>query len=166
MPELHRAIISRLRAWRSDEAFQVPPYTWPGVNDLICDQDQVGWGTFMEGGIVQNWAAKQQEYYTWLQKRNTGKRWTTLLIKKLWEISWDMWEQRNGELQNPESNASLREHARLDAMIHHEYEDILTMAFKDRRWFRRPKEVIATETIAYKKQWLESVGLARARFAR
>ena len=116
--------------------------------------------------MIQNWAAKQREYYTWLQKRNTGKRWATTLIKKLWEISWDMWEHRNGELRNPESPASLREHARLDARIYHEYKDILTLAIKDRRWFGRSKEVIATETIAYKQQWLESVGLARARFAR
>ncbi len=77
-----------------------------------------------------------------------------------------MWEQRNAELLNPESPATIREHARLDARIYHEYEDILTLAIKDRRWFRRSKEVIATKTIAYKQQWLESVGLARARFAR
>jgi hypothetical protein len=101
-----------------------------------------------------------------LQKWNTGKRWTTTLIKKLWQISWDMWEEWNGELQNPESPASLREHSWLDALINHEYEDILTMAFKDCRWFRRSKEVIATKTIAYKQQWLKLVGLARAKFAR
>jgi hypothetical protein len=77
-----------------------------------------------------------------------------------------MWEQRNGELTNPESPASLREHARLDALIAHEYDDTVTISTKDRRWFRRPKEVIATEPINYKKQWLESVSLARARFAR
>ena len=84
----------------------------------------------------------------------------TTLIKKLWEISWDMWEQRNGELTNPESPASLREHARLDAVIYHEYEDIQTLTLKDRWWFRRSKEVIATKSIAYKQQWIESVGLA------
>jgi hypothetical protein len=77
-----------------------------------------------------------------------------------------MWEQRNGELTNPESPASLREHARLDALISTEYADIITLTLRDRRWFRRSKEVIATETIDYKKQWLESVSLARARFAR
>ena len=120
----------------------------------------------MEGCILKNWAAKQQEYYTWLQRHNTGKRWTTTLIKKLWEILWNMWEHRNGELTNPESPASLREHARLDLLITLEYEDIISLAIKDRRWFRRSKEAIATETIDYKTQWLESVGFARARFAR
>ena len=77
-----------------------------------------------------------------------------------------MWEQRNDESKHPESPASLREHARLDALIAVEYENLLTLAIKDRRWFRRSKEAIATETIDYKTQWLESVGFARARFSR
>jgi hypothetical protein len=82
-----------------------PSYSWPGVNDLILEQDAVGWRNFMEGGILHAWAAKQQG--------------VTTLIKKLWEISWNMWEQRNGELKNPESPASLRKHARLNAAIAH-----------------------------------------------
>ena len=77
-----------------------------------------------------------------------------------------MWEQCNGELTNSESPASLREHARLDALITIEYDEVTTLTLRDRRWFRRSKEVIATETIEYKHQWFESVSLARARFAR
>jgi tRNA A37 N6-isopentenylltransferase MiaA len=120
----------------------------------------------MEGGILHEWAAKQQEYYDWLQCRNTGKRWLTNLIKKLWEISWNMWEQRNGELKNPASPAALREHARLDAAIAQEYTDTIQLAKRDRRWFCRPKEVLFTEPLEYKQQWIESVGLACACFAR
>jgi hypothetical protein len=77
-----------------------------------------------------------------------------------------MWEHRNGELTNPESPASLREHARLDALIHFEYVDLYSISGHDKRWFRRPAEVIATEPIEYKQQWFESVRLARARYTR
>jgi hypothetical protein len=42
-----------------------------------------------------------------------------------------MWEQRNEEVNNPESPASLREHARLDALITTNYEDVSTFARKD-----------------------------------
>jgi hypothetical protein len=77
-----------------------------------------------------------------------------------------MWEQRNGEVNNLESPASLREHARLDALITTNYEDVSTFARKDRRWFRRLKEVLFTESLEYKHQWLESVCLARIRYAR
>lgn len=167
LPDLQKAILSRLQTVRNPtEAMPVPSYSWPGLNALILKQDAVGWRNFMEGGILQAWAAKQQSYYDWLARRNTGKRWITTLIKKLWEISWNMWEQRNGELKNPESPASLREHARLDTAIAQEYMHPTTLAKRDRRWFRRPKEVLFTEALEYKQQWLESVGIARARFAR
>jgi hypothetical protein len=72
---------------------------------------------FWKEEYLQEWASKQQEYFDWLQHRNTDKQWITQLIKKLWEISWNMWKQRNGKLKNPASPASLQEHARLDAMI-------------------------------------------------
>jgi hypothetical protein len=39
---------------------------------------------FLEGGVLQAWAAKQQEYYNWIKRRtNTGKHWISILIKKL-----------------------------------------------------------------------------------
>jgi hypothetical protein len=167
MPELQKVILNRIKTVRfPKEAMPVPSYSWPGVNDLILKQDVVGWRKFMEGGVLQAWAAKQQEYYDWLQRRNTGKRWVTTLIKKLWEISWSMWEQRNGELTNPASPASLRKHARLDAAITHEYRDLTTLTQQDRRWFHRPKKILFTEALEYKQQWLESVSIARTRFAR
>jgi hypothetical protein len=139
LPDIQHAILQRLKAWRTNAAVRAPTYNWPGITDLILTQDLLGWRTFLEGGILQSWAAHQQAYYVWLQRRNTGKRWVTTLIKKLWQISWNMWEQRNRELGNPESPANLREHARLDSLITHEYEDISTLALRDRRWFRRPK---------------------------
>jgi hypothetical protein len=167
LPDIQAAIMTRLQSWRNQDAVLPPPtYNWPGVNDLVKHQDLIGWKNFLEGCVLQAWAAKQQEYYDWLQRQNTGKRWITNLIKKLWEISWNMWEHRNGELTNPASPASLREHARLDAKILHEYEDVSTLYIKDRRWFRRPKEILFTESLEYKTQWLESVCLARARYAR
>ena len=136
------------------------------MNDLVTAQDLIGWRAFLEGCVLQTWTVKQQEYYDWLEKKNTGQRWVETLIKRLWQVSWDMWEHRRGELKNPSSPALLREHARLDALITPEYDDIRQLAKKDRRWFRRPKEVLFTETIDYKLQWLESVSLASQRYSR
>ena len=166
MPALRSAIINRLKDWHQSSATAAPSYSWPGVNDLIHTQTLVGWQAFLEGGVLKDWAAKQQEYYDWLARKNTGKRWTTTLIKKLWEISWNMWEHRNGELHNPASPATLREHARLDALITLDYGNTRRLCRKDRRWFRRPLAVLFTESLEYKNQWLESVKLARARYSR
>jgi hypothetical protein len=166
LPDLKMAILAGLHSLRTQTPLPPPSYAWPGVNDLVLQQNRLGWRAFLEGAVLQAWAAKQHEYFEWLKRKNTGKRWLTTLIKKLWELSWNMWDQRNGDLHNPTSPATIREHARLDALITTEYIDTSTLSVKDRRWFRRPREVIFTESTEYKTQWLESVLLARARYAR
>jgi hypothetical protein len=133
LPDIQQVIISRLKTVRNHTENLPATYCkWPGLNELVRAQDTVGWRNFLEGGILHEWAAKQQENYDWMQKRNTGKRWISTLIKKLWEISWNMWEHRNGKAKNPTSPAAIREHARMDAIITREYQDPSTLAQKDR----------------------------------
>jgi hypothetical protein len=62
---LKKAILSWLQAWQTDEALTAPSYNWPGLNDTVLSQDSVGWWAFLEGGVLQAWAAKQHEYYEW-----------------------------------------------------------------------------------------------------
>ena len=83
---LQKAAMSRLKALKDTSAFTAPTYTWPGVNNLIALQDSIGWRAFLEGCVAKDWAAKQQDYYNLLEQKNTGRQWTTTLIKKLWEI--------------------------------------------------------------------------------
>ena len=140
MPDLRLAILQRLTAWKKNEDTTPPTYAWPGVNDLVTAQDLVGWRAFLEGCVLQAWAAKQQDYYDWLERKNTGRRWVETLIKRLWQISWDVWEHRRGELKNPLSPALLREHARLDALLAPEYDDIRSLAKKTAAGFTGPKK--------------------------
>jgi hypothetical protein len=52
------------------------------------------------------------KHYINIGERKTGKRWISSLIKKLWEIAWDLWEHRNGVLHdkiNGYANQSLTE---------------------------------------------------------
>ena len=134
LPDLNRAILQRLKSWRNNNDRTEPSFRWPGINDIVRQQDRVGWRAFFEGAVLQSWAAKQQEYYTWLKRKNTGKRWIVMLIKKLWEISWNMWEQQNGELQNPESPATIQEHNRLDAAITIEYVEHMFKLYDSNSW--------------------------------
>jgi hypothetical protein len=165
MPDLAHTIMNRLQSWRSQTEPTTPTCTRPGVNDLTLGQDSIGWRAFLEGTIRTAWAGKQQEYLVWLKRRNTRKRWVTTLINELRDISWDLWEQRSGELTNPAYPALLQEHAWLDALIILECQDQTTLAIRDRRLLRHPEQVLFTETSEYKERWLESVRLAQAKYA-
>jgi hypothetical protein len=90
MPNLHTAILSRLQAWQTQSRLQDPSYRWSGVNDLVWAQDLIGWHAFPKGAILKAWAAKQQDYYDWIQRHNTGKRWITTQIKNFGNLLENM----------------------------------------------------------------------------
>jgi Reverse transcriptase (RNA-dependent DNA polymerase) len=63
---------------------------------LIIDQCSIGWHFFIEGFIGIHWGAQQELYYKSIGSRKSGLRWTVALLKKLWNIAWDLWSHRNG----------------------------------------------------------------------
>lgn len=99
LPQLAEIIISRSRAWRSDTApEEFPQLSFRGLAAALETQDSMGWKPFFEGRPAYQWAQLQQVCYEWHKKRRTGKRWVIALIKKLWDIAWDMWMDRNDTL--------------------------------------------------------------------
>ena len=66
------------------------------------------------------WARVQEDYYKWLNIRRTGERWATELIKKLWDISWDLWQDRNRKIHNTQMESILRGVDSLDKAIQEE----------------------------------------------
>jgi hypothetical protein len=65
-----------------------------GLIEAIEAQDciGIGWLAFFEGCIATEWVGIQEAHFIWLGRRNTGKRWATSLVVKLWEITWDIWD--------------------------------------------------------------------------
>ena len=46
-------------------------------------------------GLHSNrWQAIQQEHYRRIGSKRCAKQWTSLVIRKLWSIAWDMWQHR------------------------------------------------------------------------
>jgi hypothetical protein len=67
----------------------------------------------LEGRPALGWSGVQQRYYEWLGGRRSGLRWLTALIQKLWDIAWDMWDNRNRVLHEQEHSAHATYHNRL-----------------------------------------------------
>ena len=102
-PGIRAAIIGYLKAWQADG----PPPNLVGqqffdVPVAIANQNTIGWQAMMDGSLAQGWQSSQQRYYEYIRSKKTGLRWTSALIRKLWQIAWDMWEHRNGILHDKE----------------------------------------------------------------
>ena len=71
--------------------------------------------------LALDWARAQDSYFKWLGMKRTGTRWVVSLIKKLWDISWDLWDDRNKVLHNTPMAGDLSGAASLDKAIGEEF---------------------------------------------
>jgi hypothetical protein len=165
MPELQTAVITRLRQWKGEtnEDPLLPEHC--GLRSAVLHQDELGWYNFLMGRISLQWQEVQQHYYEWLGRRNTGRKWTTALIKKVWEVSWDMWDHRNEVRVNTLTPAKRRRLVALNLLVTDEYQrGTEGMRPKDHHWLSKPPATILQYDFHRKEQWAESIQLARLRF--
>jgi hypothetical protein len=71
----------------------------------------------MEGCISTAWKEIQHSLFKWLGRRNTGRRWAELLISKLLNISWDMWDHRNSVRHAPNNPRQRKARSALDTAV-------------------------------------------------
>ncbi len=96
-PGICDAICAHLSAWRVGAQSPSSHHSqFLGLPAAIDAQSEIGWQALLEGCLAIEWAAVQQSYYIWISSRRTGRRWILLLIWKLWDTAWDLWEHRNG----------------------------------------------------------------------
>ena len=115
---LRKAIISHLRRWQSEPDFFLVSLQY---DHLFTAQTEIGWKNFLFGVVALEWQQAQQEYYTLISSRRTGKRWVSALIRKLWDIAWDLWDHRNSQIHKPGKLDEYEDTELLDADIRTEF---------------------------------------------
>jgi len=64
------------------------------TRDASTEQQDIGWWNMLMGLHSNKWQLIQQSHYRHIGSKQSAKRWTSLVIRKLWEIAWDMWQHR------------------------------------------------------------------------
>jgi hypothetical protein len=77
----------------------IPVGTFHDLPAVVQKQNEIGWQSLLVGWPSLGWSEVQQRYYEWLGSRRSGLRWLTALIQKVWDIAWDVWDNRNRVLQ-------------------------------------------------------------------
>jgi len=57
-----------------------------------------------DGSLSIEWRQQQEQLWKQVRSRKSSWQWMSEIIKKLWNIAWDMWEQRNDTLHKSEQN--------------------------------------------------------------
>ena len=118
LPSLRCGILSLLKASFRGTIWRPPTSADPAVQNTFRRQQQQGQKTVMFGWWDTGWAETQQAYLLSLSRRTTGKRWLSRLIKKQWEIYWDLWRHRIEVAVTPDSFSVASAHEQLNQDIH------------------------------------------------
>ena len=113
-PVAARAILLRLHEWVTRQSPSPITTTVPFLSEALEHQECLGWEATLYGFWAPEWAEMQDVYYRFIGRRNTGRRWLSQLIVQIWNTAWDLWEHRNGVLQEVEQERIRRQ--RLEAI--------------------------------------------------
>jgi hypothetical protein len=144
-PSITTAIKNNLQNWLLDLPQNNPR------SALELAQDELGWDYFVEGHLSSKWSDSQESYYKAINKSNTGKRWLTELIKKLWNIAWDIWTYRNGIAAEDNKKAT---HTLLDQQISQAWQQTPTQTVAQHLYTMATKQQLISATKGTKRNWL------------
>jgi hypothetical protein len=148
-------IIRRLTEWRSAEPHSPIHTDLPGLQQAIEAQYHIGWLAFFEGCIAVEWVGVQEAHFIWLGRRNTGKRWATSLIIKLWEVAWDLWNHCNQIKYNIETAQDLARCDLIKSTVRLEYAFGRSgLPRRDWHLFKHPLRSLLESSLHYLDAWL------------
>jgi hypothetical protein len=166
-PNIQAAVLEHLRGWRSSNRV-IPSQQALYLQQVIQQQNMLGWQLFFEGWLLQDWAGIQQLYYNMIKSRRTGKRWAVSIINKMWNIAWDLWEHRNGVLHDqPNATMTANEHIvnqriRLTYGNHRQ----ISLPKEDRHLLSLSLKQLLSKSLTYKSEWIRQWDHANARVRR
>ena len=155
--EIREAVMAHLVAYREEEEVEERDTWSQQLMDVSMDQQAVGENAFVEGLLVHGWEKLQQEYLQRIKSKRSAGRWVRELIKKLWNVSWDMWDSRNGEVHRHKMTRKEQIIAQLNAEVRDAHETGQTNLFlphMEKAFFRKDVEEILETTEYQKRTWL------------
>ena len=103
----------------------------------------------------------QSTYYRMISSQRSGLHWTVAIITKLWDVTWDLWEQRNGFLHTHANQEILHNMAVIDAEIQFQFhQGAAQLPRRAHYLFEGNVDTLLCTSIHHWKKWLASVTAA------
>ena len=155
--ELREALMAHLGAYREEEEVTERENWTQKVKEVSRDQKAVGENAFVEGLVVHGWEKIHRDHLSRVGSKRSAGRWVQELIKKLWNVSWDMWDSRNGEVHKNQTTRKEQIIVQLDNEVKEAHTEGKSNRFiprMEKAFFRREVEEILEATEYQKRTWL------------
>jgi len=153
-PHLVQVLVGGLQAWRNNT---------PVLDKLQVSikQARIRWDGLLDGWLSLEWQAQQEAYWAQWHQWKSSKCWTVELIKKLWNISWDLWDHWNEALHNSQNNCKDILDSRINDQIQYLFRQGLQAVPRDSfAFFKVPLDILLNKPRTYKIQWVASMEAA------
>ena len=108
-PDLRHLLLRVVAGGFEQDDYSLPPITCPpALRRVVAQQQVIGWRQMFNGRFSEEWSSLQDDYYATStqhkdNKRLSGARWQTSIIRLFWD-QWDLlWELRNAELHGADT---------------------------------------------------------------
>ena len=161
-PSIRDHVMATLKTWVKDDPLPTPR----GFGELrkaLQAQNNIGAWNLLLGRTARGLEERQTAWYASKKSKRTGKRWVIELIKKLMNVSWDMWDHRNGILkQDPTRHFKRDDLLDANANIDTEWTRGSVGLLRQDLFLFRSREDVDSRSLERKREWLAAVTAARA----
>ena len=131
-------------------------------NDAFQSQVDIGWYNLLSGFLSQDIVHLQQLHFNSIKSKKTGHTWGATLIKKLWNITHQLWIQRNDVLHNTDAINALSGIVPLKATITLEHAlGPINLPGVYSSYFHIPLLSLLQKSPTYLKKWFLIIRSAR-----
>jgi len=130
----------------------------------VLTKTRLGGNYLSDGWVAHSWGAYQECIWLMGQSWKSCWWWIIKLIKKLWNVAWDMWEHHNDALHTSNNHQD----AIIESKINDQVRTIFTSGLCDipRDTFLLLQgniEDVLKKTKSYKEQWVATILAAKRR---
>jgi hypothetical protein len=153
-PDIQHHILGHLCSWW--DGSQGPAFIPPGLQNAIDEQNNIGWNRFLEGWLSKAWVLRQQQYFEKSRTHRSGKRWAVALIRKLWLVTWDLWEHHNGVLHEQENALARERSSKTNSKVCDLFQELMGRHIlpRDRHLLRLSLSELLKKDQEYKEVWV------------
>jgi hypothetical protein len=159
-PSVAIAICDHLNHWNCDDyPLGSTASVSSAFNEVFEKQNENGWESFLLGFWVSDWFAVQEKYLQTIKCKISIRRWASSIIRKLWNIAWDMWDHRNQWLHHQEEGELIQ---KLHSELRSQYElGCSSLPRAEKLLFRTSLVDLLKSSVTVKQSWLRRVSKAR-----
>lgn len=163
-PQLRNFLVAGIRSWMENPDRGIIPVNLS--RDFLptaSKQNNIGWYSTILGFIHKDIIRYQHTYYNQLQSKRTGTAWAKHVITKLWNMTYQMWAERNRLLHNTSTIDEFRGLESLELSIKIELNRGLRSLPRSiySHHFRLDPNTIQDLSTETKKEWLLLIRSAR-----